>query len=478
MKRRTKIVATMGPASQDKHTIRSLIQAGMDVARLNFSHGTLEQHAETLGHLRHYCDRMGKPLTIMQDLQGPKIRTGDVEGGRIELVSGSTLILTTETVLGSTERLSVDLPDLPHFLRPGSRILMADGHLELVAREIHDHEIVTEVVIGGELTARKGINLPGVVLDIPGFTEKDEADLKFGIQNGVDVIAMSFIRSPEDVSRVRKAIAHINPDRLDTPIIAKMERPEALENLDGIVQTASGLMVARGDLGVEMPPQNVPIAQKQIIEAANKNSRIVITATQMLESMIHNPRPSRAEATDVANAIFDGTDAVMLSAETAIGKYPVQAVKMMDAIIREAESHLDRWGHWKGSKGQEIGEDAVYLTRAASELAFDRNVAAAAVFTRTGSTPLLMSKARPGVPILGFTAEQDTYQRMNLYWGVEPHLVPEADTMESLLALVESALLAETEIQAGQQVVMICGFPVDQMRPSNLILLHTVGQHS
>jgi pyruvate kinase len=293
------------------------------------------------------------------------------------------------------------------------------------------------------------------------------------------MVAISFVRTAQDVGRVRQAIARLNPDRVDTPIIAKLERSEALDNLDAIIQAADGVMIARGDLGVEMSPQEVPIAQKRIIEAANEQGKAVITATQMLESMIESPRPTRAEASDVANAIFDGTDAVMLSGETAIGRYPVESVIMMGAIVSEAEDHLQEWGHWHNkSLDEETDNDALYLCRAAGELARDRHVAAVAVFTNTGGTALLMSKTRPGVPIMAFTSRERTYLRMGLYWGVVPHLVPLADTMEALLAHVESALLAETPVQRGQQVVLICGFPVSEVRRSNLVMLHTVGQRS
>jgi len=479
MKRRAKIVATIGPASRDKHILRNLIQAGMNVARLNFSHGQYEDHAQTIQDLRYMCERFGHPVTILQDLQGPKIRTGNLENGSIELKAGNRLTLTTEEILGNEQQISVDLPDLPFFVHPGSRILLADGQMELLVRECGENKIETEIVLGGRLTPHKGVNLPGVRLNIPGFTEKDEADLAFGLAQGVDMVAISFVRFAQDVARVRQAMARLNPDRVDTPIIAKLERPEALENLDAIIHAADGVMVARGDLGVEMSPQQVPIAQKRIIEAANRQGKAVITATQMLESMMDSPRPTRAEASDVANAIFDGTDAVMLSGETAAGHYPVETVQMMDAIVHEAEEHLMEWGHWRNTPVSENEEnDSLYLCRAAAELAHDRHVAAVAVFTNTGKTALLMSKTRPGVPILAFTSKERTYRRMGLFWGVVPHLVPLADTLEALLAHVESALLAETPVQRGQQVVLICGFPVNEIRPSNTVMLHTVGQKS
>jgi len=478
MRRRTKIIATIGPASRDKATIRQLIQAGMDVARLNFSHGSHAIHAENIRAIREEAEGLGRAITIMQDLQGPKIRIGALKDGPIELVTGQPLVLCIDDKPGDAQRLSVDNHALPGLVRPGSRILLADGNLELVVKSCSATEIHTEVVLGGELRAHQGVNVPGVRLDFPGFTGKDREDLAFGLANGVDAVAMSFIRTAQDVARVRSEIARLDPDRIRTPVIAKLERREALENLDEIIDASDGVMVARGDLGVELAPEEVPIAQKRIIESANQHSKLVITATQMLESMLENPRPTRAEASDVANAIFDGTDAVMLSGETAVGKYPLNAVRIMDAVVRRAEEHLVEWGHWRGQTGKEEHKDAIYVTRAAAALAQDRHVAGIAVFTKSGSTALLMSKSRPSVPILGFTSDEQTYRMLAFYWGVVPHLVPWSDTMEQLLAHVETGLLAETPVQRGQQVVLICGFPVDQKRPSNLVMLHTVGQQS
>lgn len=479
MRRYTKIVGTIGPASSDKHAIRKLIQAGMNVARLNFSHGDHAYHAKVIQTVRNESDQLGQAVTILQDLQGPKIRTGKLQTGAVSLIPGNTFILCTNTEPGDEKRVSVDFEELPIYVKPGSRILLADGQMELAVLECTDTEIITEIILGGTLKPKQGINLPGTALDIPGFTQKDRLDLEFGLKNGVDMVAMSFVRTAKDIMRLRTEIARMSPSRIRTPIIAKLERPEALKNLHEIIEASDGVMVARGDLGVELPPEEVPIAQKQIITAANKHAKIVITATQMLESMLENPRPTRAEASDVANAIFDGTDAVMLSGETAIGKYPVGAVQMMDAIIRKAEENLQQWGHWKGQPEEDnTHSDAIYLSRAAAALAQDRHVAGIAVFTKTGGTALLMSKTRPDVPILGFTSDPKTYQRMGMFWGVISHLVPRSDTMEQLIEHVESGLLAQTPVERGQQVVLICGFPVDEMRPSNLVMLHTVGQKS
>ncbi len=477
MKRRAKIVATIGPASQDETTLRSLLLAGMDVARLNFSHGTHEDHALVYNRLRTISDSLNQPVTVLQDLQGPKIRTGELENGQVELVAGQNLTLTTENVLGNQKIVPVDFPELLESVQPGSRILLDDGNLELKVLSVKGDRVETRVVLGGILKPHKGVNMPGAALNIPGFTEKDEADLEFGLKLGVDVVAVSFVRSASDIETVRSAIQRLSAERRHTPIIAKLERPEALDNLERIIEVADGVMVARGDLGVEMSAEYVPIAQKRIIESANLQSKVVITATQMLDSMIHNPRPTRAEASDVANAILDGTDAVMLSGETASGKYPIQSVETMNAIVCQAEANIEKWGHWRGGVNQNAGEDDTYfMTQAARELAHDRNVAAIAVFTKSGRTALLMSKARPGVSIQAFTPDIDSYSRLNLYWGVVPHLVPHAETIEAMLKVVDASMIASTSIKPGQQVILICGFPVHAVRPTNMALLHTVGE--
>lgn len=476
MNRCTKIVATIGPASQDINHLRQLLEAGMDVARLNFSHGTHEIHAEVFANLRQVSKEIGRPVTILQDLQGPKIRTGEIPNGKMEIKAGQHLTLTTRQVEGGPNLIPVDFPQLIDSAEVGKHILLDDGNLELEVLAIHDDQVETKVVLGGILKSHKGVNLPGAKITIPGFTEKDEEDLAFGLKLGVDVVAVSFVRSAEDICMVRQAIERYSPHRADTPIIAKLERPEALDNLESILCVADGVMVARGDLGVELSPEVVPIAQKRIIEAANRLGKIVITATQMLDSMINNPRPTRAEASDVANAIFDGTDAVMLSGETAAGKFPIESVRMMHKIVCEAEGHIQQWGHQQGLEPPEDQcDDTYYTTKAASEIARDRNVAALAVFTQSGRSALMMSKSRPAVPILGFTPNARSYTRMSLFWGVSPHLVPYTETIESMLAVVEAAMIASTEIAPGQQVVLICGFPIHEGRPANLALLHTVG---
>ena len=476
MKRRTKIVATIGPASQGEARIIKLITVGMNVARLNFSHGTHEYHAMNIETIRTASQKTDSPVTILQDLQGPKIRTGDIENGQVELYAGQGLDLTIQPVIGNTRIIPVDFPQLLESAVPGGRILLDDGNLELIVDSVKDEIVHTQVVLGGTLKPNKGVNLPGAKINIPGFTKKDAEDLAFGLKHGVDVVAVSFVRSPKDIQQVRNAITHSAPHRPYVPIIAKLERPEALAHLEEIVQASDGVMVARGDLGVEMSPEAVPVAQKKIIAAANRHARIVITATQMLDSMMNNPRPTRAEAADVANAIFDGTDAVMLSGETAAGKYPIQAVEMMQAIICQAEANLAQYSHWQGDvPADTIYDDTYFVSRAARELAHDRNVAAIVAFTQSGRTACMISKMRPEVPILAFTPNQKTYQRLNLLWGVQPYLVPHVETLEEMLMILENNLGDSPQFSIGQQIVLICGYPIHATLPTNMTLLYTIG---
>ncbi len=477
MNRKAKIVATLGPASQDDSVIERLIKAGMDVARLNFSHGTHETHAACASRLRAISAHLDHPLAILQDLQGPKIRVGALPAP-IKLGTGQTVHLYPQDISqpndGSAHALiPVDFPQLFDSVEPGSRILLDDGRLILSALSVGKDLVIAEVQTGGILTSHKGINLPGVKLEIPAFTEKDLDDLKFGLALGVDFVAISFVRRAEDIWNVRQEITCQSP-AICPLLIAKLERPEALDNLEEILDVTDGVMVARGDMGVEMAPEDVPGAQKRIIRAANRKGKIVITATQMLESMIHNPLPTRAEASDVANAIFDGTDAVMLSGETAAGEYPEEAVTMMDRIVRQAEAGFDAWGHVQDVDAPNH-DDAMAVTRAARELAHDQDVAAVAVFTRIGRSALFMAKTRPCVPILAFSPEESTYHRLALAWGVQPHIVPFVDTVEEMLQCVEKALRDSGMVKTNQQVVLVCGFPIGEMRAPNMVLLHTVG---
>lgn len=481
MGRFAKIVCTLGPSSSDRATIIKLIEAGMDVARLNFSHGTHETHLATLNLVRECSKELGKPVAILQDLQGPKLRVGNLPPNGIILTEGSQLNLFTlgtqaADFEGEEKSLPLEVPNLTRGVKAGNRILLDDGKLELVVTSVVGETVKTRVVQGGLLKSNKGVNLPGADLGIPRFTEKDRQDLEFGLANGIDFVAISFVESELDVMLVRETMKALNPSRANTPIIAKLERPEAVKNLHAIMHAADGVMVARGDLGVETSPAQVPIVQKEIIQSANRHAKIVITATQMLDSMINNPRPTRAEASDVANAIFDGTDAVMLSGETASGAYPVESVKMMDSIVREAEKHMAEWSHVEEFPKEALKDDALVISNAAKTLAHDRNVSNIAVFTQSGKTALLMSKARPRVPIIAFTPEPRTLSLLSMYWGVTPALVPFSNSLEEMVRSVDRYFKERKHLKVGEQVVLISGFPVGAMRLPNLALLHSIGE--
>jgi pyruvate kinase len=478
MNRNVKIVATIGPACQTEEMLEKLILAGINVARMNFSHGTHEQHAQRIACVRRVSEKLGVSVGILQDLQGPKIRVGEL-AEPILLSDGEEVILyatgTAEPQDG-IKRIPVDFRQLFDSVQTSDRLLLDDGRLSLEVVSVKDRNALTaKVLVGGLLSSHKGINLPGVQLRIAGFTEKDEADLAFGISQGVDAVAVSFVRTVDDVKQVRDAMERFSKGKHLPLLIAKLEKPEALDNLDEILENVDGVMVARGDLGVELPPERVPVQQKHIIRTANLRAKLVITATQMLESMITSPLPTRAEASDVANAVFDGTDAVMLSAETAAGKYPVESVQMMDRIVREAETHFLEWGAEQHVKGFEHS-DAASMARAAQALANDKNVTAVACFTMQGQTAWLMAKIRPRVPIMAFTPDPATFHRLAFLWGARPQLVPFVNSLEEMIDHVDKALMRSDVVQKGDQVVLVCGFPVGAIRPPNMALLHTVGE--
>jgi pyruvate kinase len=456
--------------------LECLIRSGVNVARLNFSHGTHEKHAARIKNIRAIADELGVSVGILQDLQGPKIRTGELPTPiQLEEDEHVTLFAAGDTPPdGSEKAIPVDFQELFTSVRAGDRLLLDDGRLALKAESVKKNSLKAVVVDGGLLKSHKGINLPGVELRVAGYTSKDKKDLAFGVAQGVDAVAVSFVRTPEDVTCVREEMERFADGKPAPMLIAKLERPEAMDNLEEILSVVDGVMVARGDLGVEMPPERVPVLQKHIIRRASARAKLVITATQMLETMIENPLPTRAEASDIANAIFDGTDAVMLSGETAVGCYPVETVEMMVRIVREAESHATEWGTELEPGG--LGDsDAVSMSHAAHTLAHDRDVRAVAVFTSGGNTAWLMSKIRPEKRILAFTPGARTYRKLAFLWGVYPQLVPFANTLEDMIEFVDSALL-ESGIQQGDQVVLVCGFPVGAMRPPNMALLHNVGE--
>ena len=483
MNRRTKIVATLGPSSATYEIITEVVRAGVDVARLNFSHGTHASHLDLIKNIRKVSQDLGKPIVILQDLQGPKLRVGRLPDDGVELTANEIIRLEIDSdgrkndfVNGIQKTIKLEIPNVISYLEKGGSILLDDGKLELKILEIDEMGINACVILGGKLFSSKGVNLPGANLDIPGFTDKDKEDLLFGLKNGVNAIALSFVRTADDILCVKDFIKSNHEEKdFFVPIIAKLELPQAIQNLESILDAADGVMVARGDLGVEISPSEVPVIQKEIIKAANRKAKVVITATQMLDSMVSNPRPTRAEASDVANAIWDGTDAAMLSGETASGAFPVISVLMMDAIIRKAEKSTEAWGHhFKSTIGEEP-DDAFAISIAARELAHEREVCSVAVFTQSGRSAVLQSKARPAVPIIAFTPKMDTYGILGMYWGVDPYLVPFSDSLEDMIQHVERTLLSLPDMKKGQKVVMISGFPIGAMRPTNLALLHTIG---
>ena len=472
---KTKIICTIGPACDSAERLGELMDAGMNVARLNFSHNTHAYYGSLIARIRAVAEDRKVAIAILQDLQGPKIRIGGIAGGGpVQLVAGSEFIITSTPVPGDSHMVSTTFAELPHVVKPGDQILMDDGNLELQVLATSGDQVRTRVVTGGALFPQKGINLPGLTTNIESLTDKDRQDLVFGLANDVDFVAVSFVQIADDLRTVRDFIALTAPDKAETPIIAKLERPAAVENLEQLLAVCEGVMVARGDLGVEMAPHRIPAIQKHIIQRANATGRIVITATQMLESMIENPRPTRAEASDVANAIFDGSDAVMLSAETANGAHPVGAVRMMRRIIEEAEQHVGEWGHYHDQLTP-TSVTSVALARAAAKLANTLPIAAIVVFTRTGNNTLVLSKERPSVPIIGCTAHERARRRMALMHGTTPHMVPQAHSLNEMVETAEHLLLNQVGLQLGQQVVIIVGLPVEHMRPANIVMVHVLG---
>ncbi|GAC1670377.1 MAG: pyruvate kinase [Candidatus Acidiferrum sp.] len=468
--RHSKIVCTIGPASSSPEVIGQLMRAGMDVARLNFSHGTHEQHAQSIEILRAAALKQGKPIAILADLQGPKIRTGPLSGGGpVQLRAGQRFVLTTERMLGDATRVSTTFTLLPREVKAGNRILLSDGLIELGVEKVRGPEVICKVINGGMLGQHKGINLPGVKLRVPALTAKDKADLAFALHQGANYIAVSFVRRPEDVLLAKKLIQRAGKD---TPVIAKLEKPEAIENLNEILRAADGVMVARGDLGVEMKPESVPVVQKLIIARAREFRRPVITATQMLESMTENPRPTRAEASDVANAIFDGSDAVMLSAETASGKYPVEAVSMMARIIEAAEAGVGEFPPPPQQEKLKVAETVAELVCHASR---ELHMKLIAVFTHSGFTARLISRYRPKVPIVAFTAEAETRRRMALIWGVVPKTIKDPHTVDVLAAISEQRLLEEGLVRKGDVIGIVAGTPMGVRGTTNYMKFHTIG---
>jgi len=469
---RTKIICTVGPSSERVPVLIKMIQAGMNVARLNFSHGTHQDHAKRLELIREAAGKAGKSVALMLDTKGPEIRLGYLEKEPIELKAGEKVTLTVENVKGNEKLLPVTYKGLPRDVCPGNRILIADGLIELRVLDKNRKNVECEIVNGGELTSQKGVNLPGVVVNIPAVTDRDIEDILFGIKHGLDFVAASFIRKANDILAIRQIIEESGAD-LD--IIAKIESREGLNNLDEIIKVADGVMVARGDLGVEIPVEEVPLVQKTIIEKCNRAGKPVITATQMLESMIHNPRPTRAEASDIANAIFDGTDAIMLSGETAAGKYPVEAVQTMASIAKKAESSLKYQEMLAKRQRNSACTVTDAISHATCTIAEDLGAAAIITSTETGYTSQMVSKYRPKAPVVAVTPVDKVLRKMALIWGVQPLLVKRtADTDSMISTAIESALGAGL-ISPGDLVVITAGLPVGVHGTTNLIKVHTVG---
>ncbi len=471
--RRAKIVATLGPACSTEPVFRQLVRAGLDVARLNFSHGSHEQKAELIRMVRKVSKEEGKPICILADLQGPKIRTGKlVDHKPVQLIAGERLTITPHEIAGTATMVGTTFTTLAENLEPGSRILLSDGLIELRVESVEGTDVVCEIINGGMLGENKGINLPGIAVNVPSLTEKDEEDLIFAIAEGVDTIAVSFVRTAADVRHVKNRLAVLNSDAW---IIAKLEKPQAIEHLDSILEVADGIMVARGDLGVEVPPEKVPAIQKHIIKRAAEFRKPVITATQMLESMIDNPRPTRAEVSDVANAIYDGSDAVMLSAESAAGKYPVLSVAMMAKIVVETEHQMrvDPPSIALRPQGPRLSV-AETICECMAHAAEDLDVAAIAIFTESGLTARLLSKYRPAAPIYALSPHEAVIHRAMLLWGTYPIRCERFEDTDMLVNMAEETLERLGYVRRSQVLGIVAGTRT-RSGATNFMRLHMVG---
>ncbi|MGA7217355.1 MAG: pyruvate kinase [Candidatus Sulfotelmatobacter sp.] len=468
--RRAKIICTIGPACHSEAAMRDLMRLGMDVARLNFSHGTHEDHARNIDRLRRAAKQEGRTICILQDLQGPKIRTGRLERHEpIMIERGSTVVITPRDIAGTPTRIGTTFPDLAREVTAGARILLRDGLIELRVRTIRGADVVCDVLNGGLLGEHQGINLPGTALSIPALTEKDREDLEFGLKHRVDAVALSFVRTAADVNMVRQIVAKLG---YETPLISKLEKPQAIDNIEEILEASDGIMVARGDLGVEMAPEKVPVIQKHVIRRCAVWRKPVITATQMLESMVENPRPTRAEASDVANAIFDGSDSVMLSAETASGRYPREAVSIMARIVVEAEGNMEEFmqRRRRDRHGLSVAET---ICESIAHAAEDLPMGAIAVFTETGNTARMISKYRPEAPIYAFTHNVTVAQRTNLYWGAHPMKCDQKLSSDNMVDVAEFELLSRGLLKAGDVLGVVAGTR-QSSGSTNFMRLHLV----
>lgn len=468
--RKTKIICTLGPATDSKKIVSDLIRAGMNVARLNFSHGTYNDHRKMIQIIREVSADLNRSIPILQDLQGPKLRVGKFRAGSIMLKRGQTITITTDDIIGDDHVISTTYQNLPIDVQPGDIILLDDGLIQLKAKEIKPDHVVCHVLEGGPLSDHKGMNLPGVRISQPSFTEKDRDDLMFGIEHDVDIVALSFVRNPEAILEVKNILAEHNKEIM---VIAKLEKPEVLKHLDAIINISDGVMIARGDLGVELPLQRVPILQKQIIGLAVQKGKPVITATQMLESMRNSSRPTRAEVSDVANAIFDGTDAVMLSAETATGNYPIATVKTMAKIITEAEqtSHCQHFAHTE--KTSSIADAISY---SACEAAEYLGIKAIVAFTKSGFTARMVSKYRPKTNIIAFSPSAIVQRQLSLSWGVCALNMDFLNNTDEIIQQTEKIVLEKKFVKKGDVIVILMGAPIYVKGTANLMKLHIVGE--
>ncbi len=469
LSRRTKIVATIGPASSSKDILEEMIQAGMNVARLNFSHGSYDDHARMIALLREVSHKHDTPITLLQDLQGPKIRVGNLPNGPIQLQEGTLVNLVPLAAADAiADAIGIDYPYLADEAEPGMQILLDDGLLELKVERVDTPKVSCRVIQGGPLKSRKGVNLPDLNLRLPSLTEKDQQDVDFGVSQGVDILSLSFVRQAEDILALKRLLSEKGAD--DIPVLAKIEKPQAIENLESILDAADAIMVARGDLGVEMRTEKVPMLQKHIIRQCNYRSIPVITATQMLDSMIHNPRPTRAEASDVANAIIDGTDAVMLSGESAVGSFPIRAVAMLARIASDVEKDL----HFVNDPA-DLDDETHALSEALNVIDKTLKLKYIVSFTETGYTATIASGERPTAPVVAFTPNERVYHWMNLIWGVQPILLKSLPmSFEAMVSESESALLKRRMVEPGDKLLIMGGIPANTPKGTNFVKIHTV----
>lgn len=468
--RRTKIIATLGPSCRNPGVLERLVAAGVDVFRVNLSHATLTELDEWIAVVRATSAATKRTVGVLADLQGPKLRIGELEGhAEVRLNDGDRVEITTRAIAGTAKRLSTSYAALPRDVKIGDRILLADGTLELRVESAGGDTVHCIVVHGGVLQERAGMNLPGVAVSSPTLTQKDRVDLEHAVRSGADFIALSFVRRPDDVVEAKAAVAALGHN---TPVVAKIEKPEAIDQLDGIIESSDAVMVARGDLGVEMPPERVPMLQKLIIRRAGALLKPVITATQMLESMVHAPRPTRAEASDVANAILDGTDAIMLSAETAAGEYPVESVETMVRIALETEEAFPPRVH----RRQRVDTDSHAISHAACSITESIDVRCIAAFTKTGFSARIVSKDRPAVPIYAFVEDEAVGRRLTIDWGVQPALIEMGRDTDSLIAIVEAELLKRGAVERGEAVVIVGGTPMGVRGRTNFLKIVRPGE--